>query len=103
MFKISSSDLEIVKQVLKSHVSDCEVRAFGSRVNGGEAKKYSDLDLVIIGRSKLSSRKLAELKSAFQESNLSIRVDILDWRRIPARFRKIIDAKYEILQNARSE
>ncbi|MBI4431305.1 MAG: nucleotidyltransferase domain-containing protein [Candidatus Omnitrophica bacterium] len=100
MFKISPSDLEIVKQVLRNHVSDCEVRVFGSRVNGGEAKKYSDLDLVIIGRRKLSARKLTELKGAFQESDLSIRVDILDWHRIPARFKKVIDTKYEVLQNA---
>ena len=103
MFKISSSDLEIVKRILGNHVSNCEVRVFGSRVNGSEAKKYSDLDLVIIGRSKLSSRKLTELKGAFQESDLSIRVDIMDWYRIPAGFKKMIDAKYEILQNARSE
>ena len=98
MFKISSSDLEIVKRILRNHVSNCEVRVFGSRVNGSEVKKYSDLDLVIVGRSKLSSRKLTELKSAFQESDLSIRVDIMDWYRIPAGFKKIIDAKYEILQ-----
>lgn len=100
MYKISSTDLKVVKKVLRNHVSDCEVRVFGSRVNGGKAKKYSDLDLVIIGRKKLSSRRLAELKDTFQESNLPFRVDVLDWYRISASFKKIIDAKYRILQNA---
>ena len=99
MCKISPVDLEMVKKILKTHVPGCKVRAFGSRVNGGGARKYSDLDLVIIGKKKLSARSLADLKDAFQESDLPFRVDVLDWHRISAGFKEIIDAKHEVLLN----
>lgn len=45
---ISPHHLEIVKAILRKHVPDREVYYFGSRATG-TAKKFSDLDLAVIG------------------------------------------------------
>jgi type I restriction enzyme S subunit len=68
-----------VQEVLKQHVPDCEVWAFGSRVSG-RAKRFSDLDLAIVFPAPISVRRLALLANAFEESNLPIKVDLLDLR-----------------------
>ncbi len=70
---------------------------FGSRDNG-TAKHYSDLDLALVGQGRLDWRRLAELKETFQESDLSFRVDLLDWNAISAEFRNVIETSgYEAL------
>lgn len=97
MIDLSVSELELVKQLLRQHVPVCEVRAFGSRVNGC-AKPYSDLDLVIFGTEKLSPDLLSDLKEAFVESDLPFRVDLLDWTQLSTEFRAVINRNYVILQ-----
>ena len=86
---INPYHLEIVNKILLEHVPNCEVRAFGSRATW-TAKDYSDLDLAIVGDGPLQWRTLGELRDAFEESYLPIRVDVLDWHDISDNFRKII-------------
>ena len=81
MIDLSSNHLKTVRQILAEHVPACEVRAFGSRVTSS-AKNYSDLDLAIVGVTALDRNTLARLKEAFEESDLPIRVDVLDWQGI---------------------
>ena len=85
-----------VKAILKKYVPEVEVWAFGSRVTG-TAKVYSDLDLVVLGKDKLPQKQYYQLLEAFQESELPIRVDVLDWHRITPEFRKNIKKYYEVL------
>ena len=89
MIDLSPHDLELVKRVLRDHVPSCEVRAFGSRAKW-TAKDYSDLDLAVIGESEIESATLAQLKEAFEDSTLPMRVDVLDWHDISAEFREVI-------------
>ena len=65
---------------------------FGSRIHG-TAKPWSDLDLAIKAKSVLGWKLLAEIKEAFQESDLPFRVDIVDWNDIKESFRKAIETK----------
>jgi predicted nucleotidyltransferase len=97
MIDISPSDLKIVKDILQKVVPDCEVRAFGSRV-GGKVKKYSDLDLVLVGKKQISIGVLGDLKEEFQESDLLFRVDVIDWNSTSPEFRKIIEKNYAVIQ-----
>ena len=85
-----------VKAILKKYVPEVEVWAFGSRVTG-TAKVYSDLDLVVLGKEKLPQKQYYQLQEAFQESELPMRVDVLDWHRITPAFRKNIKKNYEVL------
>ncbi len=97
MVNISSRQLETIKRILGEYVGECEVRAFGSRVNGS-AKGYSDIDVAVIGPNKMERRTKMLLREAFEESDLPFRVDIIDYNRASDEFRAIINAKYEILQ-----
>ncbi len=96
MIDLSPTQLETVLRILADHVPGCEVRVFGSRVSG-TAKKHSDLDLVIVGSRKLDFDTMRLLREAFAESDLPIRVDVLDWHALAPSFRDVIAAGYEIL------
>ncbi len=90
--------LVLVREILKRHISNCQVWAFGSRVNG-TAKEYSDLDLVILSKEDLPPQKIFQLKDDFEESDLPFRVDLLDWNKISKDFQNIIQARYEVIQS----
>ena len=97
MIDLAPEPLAIVRRLLAALLPDCEVRAFGSRVTGN-AKPHSDLDLVLLGPTRLPLDRLAAVREAFAESELPIRVDVIDWHAISENFRNIIAAKFEILQ-----
>ena len=86
--QITNEEKNIVQNILQKYVPDCEVWAFGSRVTNS-AKKYSDLDLAIIGNQPISAQKMADLNHAFSESDLIWKVDIVDWCNTADWFKKI--------------
>ena len=88
---------EAVKRILAEYVPECEVRAFGSRA-AWTAKDYSDLDLAVVGDGPLDWKTLGGLKEAFEESDLPMRVDVLDWHGISESFREVIERDYVVLQ-----
>lgn len=81
---ISPDKLQIVQTILRQHIPQRTVWAFGSRVNG-KAKPYSDLDLAVLGDTSLS---LAE------------HADLVDWCLIGDEFRAIVAARYFVVQAA---
>lgn len=97
MIDVGEEHLEIIRNILCEYVPDFEVRAFGSRVKG-TARKQSDLDLVVLGNDRLVWQLIEVVKEAFQDSELPFRVDVLDWNRISAEFREVIEAQYEVIQ-----
>lgn len=86
---LNPHDLAEVQRILKEYVPQHEVWVFGSRAVW-TAKAYSDLDLAIITDKPLSLGTLADLKNAFDESDLSIKVDLVDWATTGEAFREII-------------
>jgi predicted nucleotidyltransferase len=98
MIHASECELEIIKDILRQHVSDCEVRIFGSRYKG-DHKSYSDIDIAVVSEELLDIRKLGEIKDAFEESDLPYRADVLDWNAISPAFQATIQrCGYEIIQ-----
>jgi len=97
MIDLPSEQLDIVKKILAEFVPACEVRAFGSRIKQ-TAKKWSDLDLVVVGSEKLERDVFYSLKEAFEESELPIMVDVLDWHAISPEFQAVISKGYEVMQ-----
>lgn len=95
--ELNSQEWEEVLQILKNHVPEYSVWAFGSRVSGG-ARKYSDLDIVIITKEPLSLSKMADLREAFDESNLVFKVDVVDWAVTSDPFRRIIETDKVVVQ-----
>ena len=58
MIDLAPSHLRTVRQLLADLAPECEVRVFGSRV-AGNAKPYSDLDIVLIGGRRLPSVRVS--------------------------------------------
>ena len=57
---VSPAEWQIVSDILRKHIPDLEVRAFGSRVKG-PVKPYSDLDLAVSADRPLSGAVSAAL------------------------------------------
>lgn len=91
-----------VQKILQAHARNYSVWAFGSRVKGN-AKTYSDLDLAIIGQKPLSLSQIAQLTEAFDESNLPIRVDIVDWASTNKAFKEIIQQQKVVIQEGQND
>ena len=79
----------IVREILRKHVPEREVVVFGSRATG-TAKKYSDLDIAILGDEPLSLDTIASIGEGLGDSDLPFKVDVVDWARADEAFRAII-------------
>jgi len=89
--------LAIVRNILERHAPRYEVRAFGSRV-AGTARRLSDLDLAVMTERPLSWSELADLRDAFTESDLPMKVDLIDWATASDEFRRIVEQRFEVVQ-----
>ena len=74
---LNPDELHIVQQILAEHVPGRPVFVFGSRATG-RARRRSDLDLAIGGDAPLGRRITANLREAFDQSDLPIEVDVVD-------------------------
>ena len=97
MLDVSPGHLAIVLEILRKHVPDREVWAFGSRVKG-TAWRFSDLDLAIAGDTPLPFDVRGGMAEDFSESDLPFRVDILDWATTRDDFRRIVEAGKVVIQ-----
>ncbi len=100
MIDLEEKYLDEIKRILAEQVPDCEVRVFGSRIEG-KARKFSDLDLALIGKEKLDWRKIELLKDTFSATNIPIMIDVIDFNAISDEFRKIIEKHYKVIQEKR--
>jgi predicted nucleotidyltransferase len=98
MIDLAPEYYQVIKNILREKIPRVEVWIFGSRIDG-KAQKYSDIDLVLVGKEKFDWRLLEQLKDAFSESDLPMIVDIIDWNAISPEFREIIKKKYEVIQS----
>ena len=96
---LNPRDWEIVRNILARHVPQYEVWVFGSRAKG-VSKKYSDLDLAIITDQPLDLSLSAAISDDFVESDLPIKVDVVDWATTGEAFRKIIKKQKIVVQHA---
>ena len=101
MIDLNPQYLEELRTILQQHAPEASVWAFGSRVGATPesitARPGSDLDLAV-RFPKQAGTTLGRLREALRESNIPIFVDVLDWERIPQRFREEILHNYEIIQ-----
>ncbi|WP_257276499.1 MULTISPECIES: nucleotidyltransferase family protein [unclassified Endozoicomonas] len=86
----------LLQALLKKHLPDITVWAYGSRVTG-KAHFASDLDMVIFSGPE-QAIAIAELREALEESNLPFRVDLFVWDQVPENFRKVILEKFVVIQ-----
>ena len=89
----------MLRQILQQHLPHAEVWAYGSRVNGN-GHEASNLNLVVRQPADLKQEtgQLEEMREALVESDLPIRVDVVDWALIPATFHREIERAYVVVK-----
>ena len=87
---------EIVAAILRKHVPDTSVWAFGSRATGRRLKRFSDLDLAVEGQ--LDASQAYGLEEDFDESSLPIKVDVVQLGTITPEFRARIEKDFVLVQ-----
>jgi len=100
MIHLRPDELRLVRAILRTYVPGREVRAFGSRVDA-KVKPMSDLDLCIMGDDRLQPAALERLRSAFSESTLRMKVDLVEWADLNGSFRTIIQTTATVIQPVR--
>ena len=92
-----------LEALLREHLPDVEVWAYGSRVNG-RSHEGSDLDLVL--RSPTLEPLGAgyfDLLEAIEQSNIPILIQAHDWARLPKSFHQEIEREHVVLVGAGDE
>ncbi len=92
---ITAEQRRTILALLNRYLPDTTAWAYGSRVKW-TSRPESDLDLVVFARPEQSAR-VAELREAFEESDLPFRVDLFVWDEAPESFRKHIEAEHVVL------
>lgn len=88
MIYLSDNDKNILFDILGDNIS--RFYAFGSRVKGTQ-KQFSDLDLAYMG--DLPDLEIADIKEQLANSNISIKIDIVNYNDCSDGFKAIIDAE----------
>lgn len=90
---------EMLEDLLRTHVPQADVWAYGSRVKG-ESHEMSDLDIVLRNPADLSRpvRAAPTLREALTDSMLPIMVDVHDWANLPGYFHEEILRAYVVLR-----
>lgn len=100
MLDLAPQHVQLLHSILQQHVPGVSVWAFGSRVNGN-AKPHSDLDLVLKADAAIPQKQFFALQDALEESDLPIKVDVLDWQHISPEFQQHIMQRYWVLSGTK--
>lgn len=94
---ITAGQRKAVLALLEKHLPNTTTWVYGSRVNW-TARPQSDLDMVVFA-SPAQSNRVAELREAFEESDLPFRVDLFVWGDVPESFREQTESDHVVLIN----
>jgi len=74
---LDEAQLRLVRRLIDGVLPGATVAVFGSR-STGRARKFSDLDLLLIQPGALSWSQRADLRDAFEASALPFKVDVVE-------------------------
>lgn len=94
---VAAREWEELSSILKAYLPGRRVWAFGSRATGRRVKRYSDLDLLIDGKT-LSLKEAAMLDEALDESRLPFKVDVVGLETVTPEFRSRIQRDLVVVQ-----
>lgn len=87
---LQTSQIDLTKAILRQCLPvGSLVYVFGSRAKG-KARQTSDLDLAIDAHRKLTLSEEIALKEAFDESDMPMKVDVVDLNAVSDTFRQMI-------------
>ncbi|MEA3362129.1 MAG: nucleotidyltransferase domain-containing protein [Thermodesulfobacteriota bacterium] len=90
--KLQPRHLKTLLELIGQYFPQAQIWAYGSRING-DCHEASDLDLVARNPTALdqSLSDLFDFQEVLVESNLPIRIDVVDWAQIPESFQGEIE------------
>lgn len=94
---LSEDQIHFIVKTIRKFFPMTRILAFGSRVSG-IPKKYSDFDICLDDGCPLDLSQLALMSEVFEDSDLPIKIDISDYRRITGDFRNIVEKKAVTLE-----
>ncbi len=92
---ITAEERETVLSLLEQYLPGTAAWVYGSRAKW-TARPQSDLDLVVFATPGQRQR-VGDLREAFEESNLTFRVDLFVWDEVPESFRPQIEVEHLVL------
>ncbi len=98
---ITTAQRKIILDLIGKHLPNTSAWAYGSRVTW-KARPQSDLDMVVFATPE-QAHAVANLKEAFEESDLPFRVDLFAWHEVPEQFQKNIMAEHVVLVEKRED
>jgi len=87
---LTEHERSLITGILQDHFPTAEYRCFGSRVTGTH-QPYSDLDIAIISTHALPLSQFASANDDFADSDLSYKIDLVDYARVNPEFQQIIN------------
>lgn len=88
-FDIEDEYYNQVLLILQNYLPDFTYYIFGSRAKGTNSK-YSDIDIAVSGKNKVSFDTLAAINSEFEKSLIPYEIDIIDLNSISESFKASI-------------
>ena len=87
---LNQTTLSTIKKILWQHLDKTRDKAFifGSWAIG-DNRKWSDIDIGIESKKKLSLHLISRLQEAFEESNLPYAVDVVDFSGTTEQFKTV--------------
>jgi uncharacterized protein len=77
--------------ILAGELDDPAAYIVGSRARG-RAKRYADVDLLLVRKRPLTPGQRARLRLAFEESDIPYKIDLIEWADLSPDFRSRLAA-----------
>jgi len=74
---LTPTQSRLVRRLIDGVLAGAKVAVFGSRATG-RARPHSDLDLLLLDPPRLTWHQRADLRDAFESSELPFRVDVVE-------------------------
>ena len=98
LIDITADQRKTILALLEKYLPSTAAWAYGSRISR-TSRPQSDLDMVVFATPEQNDQ-VADLREAFEESDLPFRVDLFVWDAVPEEFRKRIEAEHAVLVEA---
>ena len=89
MLDLDPKYIDFIKETILVEIPNVEIYIFGSRMQGN-ALEYSDVDIALKDKEKISIESILKLKVKFENSTFPYEVDIVDLNNIKESFRNLI-------------
>ena len=80
-----------LRAIFRKHLSDpaYKIFVFGSRAEGDKHRKFSDIDVGILGPSPIDTMTKFNIEDSLEESDIPYLVDIVDFTTVSPKFKDI--------------